>query len=284
MVRRGVAGPLVIAVIVGALVGVLGVVFGQRSLIYFPSDVVPPPASVGLSDAEPVSMTTEDGLELRAWYVPAAGDTAGAVLLLPGNGGNRAGRAPLAAALRDRGLATLLLDYRGYGGNPGRPSERGLLADARAGAEALQRHSGVDAAQIVYFGESLGTAVATGLAAERPPAALILRSPFPGLAAVGQRHYPWLPVRLLLLDRFPTEQWIAAYDGPTLIVVAARDEIVPTDLSMRVVEAAGDGADVLTVPNAGHNDRALLDGAELIDRIVLFLRERANLPVRTADG
>ncbi len=284
MARRGTAGRVVIAVVVGVLAGVLAVVFGQRSLIYFPSGSVPAPASVGLPDAESLTVTTDDGLELDAWYVPAAGDTVGAVLVLPGNGGNRGGRAPLAAALRDRGLATLLLDYRGYGGNPGRPSQQGLLADARAGARALERHSGLDPARTVYFGESLGTAVAAGLAAERPPAATILRSPFPSLAAVGQRRFPWLPVRLLLVDHFPTAQWISAYSGPTLVITAARDEIVPTDLSVQVAEAAGGGAEVVTVRAAGHNDPALFDGVELLDRITLFLRERADLPVRTAAG
>lgn len=281
MVWRRTAGRVMIAVVVGALVGVLGVVLGQRALIYFPSDVVPAPRTVGLPEAESVRVATDDGLELRAWYVPARGETVGAVLVLPGNGGNRAGRAPLAAALSARGLATLLLDYRGYGGNPGRPSQRGLLADARAGAGALQRHSGVDPTRTVYYGESLGTSVAAGLAAERPPAAVILRSPFPDLAAVGRRHYPWLPVRLLLLDRFPTAEWIATYDGPTLVVTAGRDEIVPNDLSMRVAEVAA--ADVVTVPAVGHNDPMLLDGAELSDRIARFLRTRAGLAVRAAD-
>lgn len=284
MVRRGTAVRMVTAIVAGAVLGVLGIWLGQRALIYFPGDVVPEPGSVGLPAAEALTVTTADGLRLRAWYVPAAGETVGAVLLLPGNGGNRAGRAPLAAALRARGLATLLLDYRGYGGNPGRPSQLGLLADARAGARALQRRSGVDAARTVYFGESLGTAVAAGLAVDHPPGAMILRSPFPSLAAVGQRHYPWLPVRLLLRDPFPTARWIATYDGPTLVVVAEQDEIVPPDLSMRVVEAAGDGTDLLVVSDAGHNDRALLDGVDMIDRVALFLRERAGLPVRAGGG
>lgn len=272
---------MVIATVVGAAVGVLAIAWlGQRALIYFPSDVVPRPGAVGVPDAEAITVTTDDGLELQAWYVPAAGEPVGAVLMLHGNAGSRADRGPLAAALRDRGLATLLLDYRGFGGNPGRPSQDGLLEDARAGAAALRRHSGLEDSQLVYFGESLGTAVAAGLAAEQPPAALVLRSPFPSLADVGRLHYPWLPVGLLLRDEFPTEEWLADYDGPVLVVVGERDDIVPADLSRRVARAAGPDAEVVGIAEAGHNDRALLDGARLLDAVSAFLRDRAQLPVR----
>lgn len=269
----------------GAVVGVVvavGIIawLGQRALIYFPTDAVAAPADVGLPTAEALALRTADGLDLQAWYVAAAGETVGAVLMLHGNAGNRADRAPLAAALRDRGIATLLLDYRGFGGNPGGPSQEGLLADARAGAAALQARSGLDASRIVYFGESLGTAVAAGLAAERPPAAVVLRSPFPSLADVGRLHYPWLPVRLLLRDDWPTAEWLGRYDGPVLVIAGERDRIVPLELSRVVVDAAGGQAEVWTVADAGHNDRVLLDGDAMLDRIASFLRERAQLPVR----
>lgn len=274
---------MVIGTFAGVALAVLGLAwFGQRALIYFPSDVVPSPGAVGVPDAETLTVTTDDGLELQAWYVPAAGETVGAVLMLHGNAGSRAGRGPLAAALRDRGLATLLLDYRGFGGNPGRPSQDGLLADARAGVAALRRRSGLETSRIVYFGESLGTAVAAGLAVEQPPAALILRSPFPSLAAVGRLHYPWLPVGLLLRDEFPTEEWLVDYDGPVLVVVGERDDIVPADLSSSVARAAGPGTEVVRIADAGHNDRALLDGARLLDAVSAFLRDRTQLPVRAA--
>lgn len=272
---------IVAGVVVGAVIALVAIVWlGQRSLIYFPDDAVPAAARVGLPDAESLTVRTTDGLELQAWYVPASGETVGAVLMLHGNAGNRAGRAPLAAALRDRGLATLLLDYRGFGGNPGSPSQDGLLADARAGADALRARSGLDDTRIVYFGESLGTAVAAGLAAEQPPGAVVLRSPFPSLAEVGRLHYPWLPVRALLRDEFPTAEWIADYGGPVLVIVGDRDEIVPADLSRRVHKAAGGDADLWTAAGAGHNDPALLDGAPMLDRIAGFLRDRARLPVR----
>ena len=96
----------------------------------------------------------------------------------------------------------LLFDYRGYGDSAGSPDERGLALDARAARRYLLSRPDVDAARLVYFGESLGAAVAVELAAEHPPAALVLRSPFTSMADVGSYHYPILPVRLLLRDRY----------------------------------------------------------------------------------
>jgi uncharacterized protein len=249
-------------------------------MIYFPSAVLPAPALVGLAEAESVEFTTADGVRLGAWYVPAAGEPVGAVLVLPGNGGNRAARAPLALALRRMGLATLLVDYRGYGGNGGQPSQEGLLADARAAATALSTRSGLPPDRLVYFGESLGSAVATGLAAELPPRALILRSPFPDLAAVGRLHYPWLPVSALLRDRYPTARWLRDYRGPTLVIAGAQDRLVPEELSRQVAQAAGGPVAWQRIAGAGHNARALFDGEQVLATIGTFLRRHADLDVR----
>ena len=171
-------------------------------MIYFPDPSAVPPAGEVIDGARDVTLHTSDGLELDAWFVPArsASDTNQAVLVAPGNGGNRSGRAGLATELSRRGLAVLLMDYRGYGGNPG-PTEDGLAKDA--GCRTGARRAGL-AAQTIYFGESLGSAVVAALQARRPPAGVALRSPFPELADVGAHHYPWLPVRLLLEDRFRT--------------------------------------------------------------------------------
>lgn len=271
------------AVMIAIVIVVVGIVVSamvmQRQLIYHPTAEVAPPAAAGVPHAEPLEVTAADGTRLASWFVPARGAPVGAVLVLNGNAGNRSHRGPLAAALARRGLATLLLDYRGFGGSDGRPDEAGLTADARAGADALRRRSGVSAERIVYFGESLGSAVAVRLAAERQPGALVLRSPFPSLTDVGARLYPWLPVRTLLRDRFETAGLIAAFDGPVLAVAGGRDRLIPPELSRRAVEAADD-VRLLTVEGAGHNDRALLDGAVMLDGITAFLRERADIPVR----
>jgi fermentation-respiration switch protein FrsA (DUF1100 family) len=273
-------GAVLGAVLVAVAAAVAVLWWRQDALIYVPSDAVPSPADVGLPGVEQLTVPTADGLRLDAWYVPAAGEPVGAVLVLHGNAGNRAGRAPLAIALRERGLASLLVDYRGFGGNPGAPSQRGLLNDAEAALVALERHSGFDRDAIVFFGESLGAGPAAWLAAHRPPAGLVLRSPFPSLTDVAGRRFPWLPVRWLLRDRYPVASWIAGYDGPVLVIAGARDRLVPVADSRRVVDAAAGRAQLLVVPGVGHNHLDLLAGDVMLDRIASFLREQVGLEVR----
>ena len=123
---------------------------------------------------KPVAFDTADGLRLNAWFVAGSGPAPRrTILVFNGNAGHRGYRALLAAALRQHDLQVLLTDYRGYGGNPGAPSEEGLAADARAARGYLLSRPDVDRTRIVYFGESLGAAVAVRLAVEHPPAALI---------------------------------------------------------------------------------------------------------------
>jgi uncharacterized protein len=238
----------------------------QRRLIYFPSPGPVPSAASVLPNGRDVSLETEDGIRLGAWYFPG-GRTA--VLVCNGNAGDRSMRVELAAALNRLGHSVLLFDYRGYGGNPGQPSEQGLAADTRAAQAWLAGQPGVD--RMVYFGESLGAAVAVNLAVQRPPAALVLRSPFTSLADVGAVHYPWLPVRRLLLDRYPAIDQIGSVTSPVLVIAGDRDDIVPASLSKRLYDAAPEPKRYVVIPGAGHNDQALLDGRQMIDEIEGFL-------------
>src|SRR6187402_2000104 len=134
---------------------------GQRRLIYLPNVGVAPAVSFGLPRAQGVTFTTEDGVTLHGWFVPAASTSVRfTVIVFNGNAGHRGMRAPLAAALASHGVATLLFDYRGYGDNAGSPSEDGLALDARAARAFLTTRTDVDTSRIVFFGESLGAAVA----------------------------------------------------------------------------------------------------------------------------
>ncbi len=243
----------------------------QRRMIYYPVAGVPPVASV-LPGAEEVALRTDDGLVLGAWFVPARGAARGTVLVLNGNAGNRAHRAPLARALADRGYAVLLFDYRGFGGNPGSPSETGLIRDARAARRHLASRPGVDPGRVALFGESLGAAVAVASAAEDPPAALVLRSPFTSMVAMGRLHFPFLPVRRLLRDRYPSAERIASVRCPLLVVAGDRDGIVPPEESRALYEAApAVHKRWLLVRGASHNDPALLYGARMLDAVADFL-------------
>ncbi len=267
---------LVAAVVVAALY------VAQRRLIYFPGSTSPD-AELLPAGSQEVELHTADGLRLSGWFLPASGPpgrpgaapTPGpAVLIFNGNAGDRSHRLPLAEALTERGYAVLLFDYRGYAGNPGDPSEDGLRADARAAAEALAARPEVDPERIAYFGESLGAAVAGGLAMERPPAALVLRSPPSSLAEVGRHHYPFLPVfDALLLDRYPLAEQLRVVRVPLLVLVTERDEIVPAALSRRVFDAAAGPKRYVPLSAGHHNDPALLAGEEMLAVVTSFLDE-----------
>lgn len=248
---------LTVLVVAVVLIGLLWVF--QRRLIYLPDSGPVPGAGTVLPGGRDVTLTTSDGLALGAWYFP--GTRGVTVLVAGGNAGNRSSRAPLAAALVRAGFPVLLMDYRGYGGNPGSPSEEGLVRDVRAARAFLP-------GKVIYFGESLGAAVVTALAVERPPSALLLRSPFTDLADAGRHAYPFLPVRLLLRDRFPLAEQLASVRVPTTIVYGSRDTMVPPELSRTVAASAGGPVTLVEVPGADHNDQVLLDGAALVAAVV----------------
>jgi fermentation-respiration switch protein FrsA (DUF1100 family) len=245
---------------------------GQRRLIYLPFGHVPPAVSVGLPQAEEVTFTTEDGVTLHGWFVPADSSPARLTMIVfNGNAGNRAMRAPLAAALARHGVATLLFDYRGYGENAGRPSENGLALDARAAHAWVSARADVDTSRVVFFGESLGAAVALRLATETPPFALVLRSPFTSLTDVGRLHYPFLPVRWMLRDRYPSLERAGDVSCPTLVIAGENDSIIPAEQSRRLHAAIAGEKRLVVIDGADHNDGELLDGQQLVRAVVDFL-------------
>ena len=262
----------ILAVVGTSLIAVGGLFWtAQRRLIYFPTQRVDA-ATVISADAQEVVFTTEDGLALSAWWVPAADSPNGStIVVFHGNGGNRSDRAPLARELADQGYNVLLTDYRGYGGNPGSPSEAGLILDAKAAIAYAESHPDVDPDRLVYFGESLGAGVAVAVAPDRPPSALILRSPFTSLPDVARAHYPYLPTGLLLRDRFPSIDTIRTLDVPVLVVAGSHDTIVPIAQSRELYEASLGPKDFVTVEGADHNDAVLSHGPILIDAISTFL-------------
>ncbi len=263
-----------VLIIVAVFVGMVWAF--QRRLIYLPSAGPVPPAHEVIDGARDVTLETSDGLSLGAWFVPERGrPTHGTVLVANGNAGDRSMRAPLAEALAEKGFAVLLFDYRGYGDNPGYPSEDGLALDVRAAHRFLVEDQEVDPDRLIYFGESLGAGVVAELAVDHPPGGLVLRSPFTDLADVGRVHYPFLPVGALLRDRYPVVEHVRRIDVPLTIVYGTHDSIVPPEQSRSVAEAAGGPVTVVSI-DADHNDAALLDGAELIDAVVDLARRTSD--------
>lgn len=252
----------------------------QRRVLYFPGSE-PGPAPAGWTE---VAIPTEDGLELSGWYRGLRGGDSGPVIVVfPGNAGNRANRVRLGNALAGRDSAVLLVDYRGYGGNPGAPSESGLTTDARAAHQYLRRIHPAD--PIIYVGESLGAAVATELAVESPPDALILLSPFTSLADVSRFHFP-LAFGFLIRDSYPSLQRFesgALNDIPVLVIAGSADSLIPVAQSRAIAQAAG--AELHEVEGVDHNNPAIRSDPAVVNRMTEFIRRSiGESPTATASG
>lgn len=263
-----------VAVLVAGIGSLLGAVFFtplQRRMTYFPSRTLGA-AEMVLPGAEEVHFATDDGLELKAWFFPSTlGQSSVTVVVFNGNGGNRGDRGPLARGLASNGYGVLLFDYRGYGTNAGTPSEEGLGADGRAAVTYLTTRSDVDSERLVYFGESLGAAVAIATAGQIPPAALILRSPFTSLPEVASVHFPLVPTSLLLRDRYPNEEAIRTLYVPVLVVAGSEDRTVPLEQSERVFRAAVGPKRMVVIDGADHNDHQLSSGEQVLGAVVEFI-------------
>lgn len=255
--------------VVYALTVALGY-FAQRKLMYFPIPERVAPSEVGLSGVEERIIQTPDGERVVAWYGRAQPGQP-TILYFHGNGGNLALRAERIRRYLDRGQGILMMSYRGYSGSTGSPTEAANVADARLAYDLLI-NEGMAPEDIILYGESLGTAVAARIAAERPVGGLILDSPFTSAVDVGARHYPFFPVRLLMQDRYEVLPYVAKIQTPLLVIHGERDEIVPVDMGRQVYAAANSPKKLVTFPLAGHNDHALHGSFEAIQAWIAQLR------------
>ncbi len=250
------------------------------TFVYFPDrQLYGDPADVGLAFTD-LTIPTEDGERLHGWWIPArAASPRGHVLFFHGNAGNVSHRLEHALALTAAGLDVLLVDYRGYGRSTGRPSEPGLYRDARASLAALRAGGQVHPARTVLMGESLGAAVALWLAADEPPAALVLQSAFTGLRDVARHHYGGLSA--LAGDGYPSLQRIRSLRSPVLIVHGDRDEIVPIAHGRALHAAAPEPRRLEVVGGAGHNDLVEVMGASYGTVVAEWLESAAGLAARS---
>ncbi|MDE2843405.1 MAG: alpha/beta hydrolase, partial [Chloroflexota bacterium] len=237
--------------------------FLERQFIFFPaSQIHRTPADVGVP-YEDVQFKTEDGLSLNGWFMPAPATTPPSeggrsditLLWLHGNGGNISHRVDdLALFHHLAGVNVFIFDYRGYGRSQGKPSEDGVYRDSRAALSYLDSRGDPSESRLVYFGRSLGAAVAVELTQRRQPHGMILYSPFTSISDLGRDLYPYSPIRLLAGKRFDALSRIKQYEGPLLVIHGEADEIIPVDHGRRLYEAANQPKSFHEIPGAMHND------------------------------
>ena len=253
----------VAALLVGAYgLILLGLLIFQDKLLYHPDTSIPDPASSGIAEMHPQKTQSADGLTLLSWYAQGNPDQP-VVAYFHGNAGNIGSRGDKVRPFLNAGYGVLLVGYRGFGGNPGTPSEDGFYADARAALSLLK-----DVRPLILYGESLGTAVATAMAAERsmagnPVQALILEAPFPSVTAAARHYYPYVPVKWLLKDHFDQASRIASISAPVLIFHGERDKTMPIRFGKALFEVAKMPKQPKWIAGAGHNDLFDFGAAEL---------------------
>lgn len=229
----------ILGVIVAVYLALLALLFFmQRSLLFVPNRQRPDLAEAGLAPTmRAVELVTADGLRLLAWYQPPAGNPGALLLYLHGNAGHIGHRADRVRPYLDAGFGVLLPEYRGYGGNPGQPSEAGFYSDARAALDFLTQQC-VSDKRVVLYGESLGTGVAVQMAIERECATLVLEAPYTSVAAVAQSRYWMFPVRRLVRDKFDSLSKIGRIRCPVFVMHGERDRIIPIRYGRELFQAA----------------------------------------------
>jgi fermentation-respiration switch protein FrsA (DUF1100 family) len=240
-------GLLIATVIVVYLAAVGYLYLFQRSYVFAPGGSLATPAEEGLEQTEIVSLRSADGTELTGWYREADPGLP-TILYFHGNAGNISDRADRFQQIAASGFGFLAFSYRGYAGSGGLPSEATLFSDGLETFDWLAARSGA----IVVHGESLGTAVATYVAAERPTQALILEAPFTAAVDIAAATYPWVPVSFLMRDPFLSREAITKVSEPVLIAHGTEDIVVPVDHGRRLFEFAREPKRLAIFEGAGH--------------------------------
>ncbi len=254
-------GSLLLVAVV-AYCAILGALYAkQDSLIFQPDGMAPDAAEAGVPGLRSIRVRTADGLDLAAWFRPPPPGRP-TLLYFHGNGGSLGGRAGRARRFAGLGWGLLMLEYRGYGGNPGTPSQDGFAVDAQAALATLAGLN-VPSDRVVLYGESLGTGVAVRLASERPVAAVVLDSPYTSIGDVAQRRFPWLPARLLVRNGFAILPRITGVHAPLLVMQGALDSNIPPDMGRAVFDAAREPKEFWVSAAGGHED-VLESGGEAV--------------------
>lgn len=263
-----------IAVALGGYLIVTGAVFlMQRTLLYPSGRLLPELEKAGVEGLQAVTTPTRDGLTLLHWYRPPATPESPVIAVFHGNAGHMGDRVPKLGPLLDQGYGLFFASYRGYGGNPGKPTETDLTEDSR-GVLVWLEDQGIGLDRIVLYGESLGTGVAVKLATERAVAALVLEAPYTSIAELSQHHYWYLPARWLILDPWDSLARIPEIRAPLLVLHGDQDPTVPLRYGRRLFAAAPEPKAMFEIEGGGHVD--LYDYPRVAERVIGFIQTYVN--------
>jgi uncharacterized protein len=250
-----------------ALVG--GLFLFQRQLLYHPDRSRPELLGLEQLGVREAMLSTEDGLWLLSWYLPGRPGRP-VIAYFHGNGGHIGYRAERLLRFAREGYGVLMVEYRGYGGNPGSPSESGFYTDGRAALSFLDRE-GVAPDRLVLYGESLGSGVAVALAVEHEIGALILEAPPTSVAEVAQCHFRYVPAARMVTDRFDSLSRIGRVRASILVLHGERDRVVPVRFGRALLDVAPEPKEGWFAPEAGHEDLARYGS---LDAVVAFIERR----------
>lgn len=239
--------------IVSYVVAVVIFFVTQRSLLYYPSHSYTALADAHANNAfKEISVRTQDGIDLKAWYAPATSKPF-TIVFFHGNADGLSTAAPVADPYIAAGYGFLLTEYRGYGGLPGKPTEIGLYNDGRAYLQDLMAR-GIESRNLILYGHSLGTGVAVQLASEFHVGGLMLLAPYRSIPKLAQIDFPFFPSSLLALDRFDSEKKIKLIHAPLLIVNGSADQVVPPSHGRKLYSLANEPKEFHSLSGRGHND------------------------------
>lgn len=228
----------------------------QRKLMYHPDTTYFTPQRAGLSvGVEERVIQTPDGERVLAWYARAKPGLP-TILYFHGNAGSLETRIERIRKYMARGLGVFMMTYRGFGGSTGQPSEVANVADAKLAYDQLAA-LGVDPVDIIIYGESLGTGVAVQVAAARSAAGLVLDAPYTSMVDLAALHYPYIPGRWFMTDRYDTRTHIKDVKAPLLILHGELDDIVPVTMGREIFNLAQPPKVIRTFQGAGHADHYL---------------------------
>lgn len=227
--------------------------FTQRRMMFGPDRTRVLPSSVNVKNVSEVELITPEGHVLYCWYGTAAANKP-TILFFHGNGGNVANREDKYRQLMEQGYGIFMLGYRGFGGSGGSPSEVAFVKDARLAYDHLTKKNGLDASDIVIYGESIGTSVAVQLAATVPSHAVVLEAPMFSVLSIAQGLYPYVPVGSFLRDKFETNLFIGKVTAPLLIVHGDEDRVIPISSGRALYELANEPKRFQVISGGGHND------------------------------